>query len=95
MKKSLSHGPPAHNQGIRYSFLDERIGMLEDVPMHDSAWLLIALMWSLPWKGFALWRAARNKQSAWFIVILLLQTVGILEIFYLFFFQQDKNEHTR
>lgn len=41
------------------------------------------LIWSLVWKGLALWRAARNGQSAWFVVMLVLNTLGILEIIYL------------
>ncbi|MBU0581136.1 MAG: hypothetical protein KKA19_08150 [Candidatus Margulisbacteria bacterium] len=53
--------------------------------------MMLAFIWSLPWKGVALWKAARNKQIAWFIAILLLQTVAILEMVYLFFFQKDKN----
>jgi hypothetical protein len=55
-------------------------------------WLLIAIiLWSLPWKGVALWKAARHNQPAWFVALLIVNTVGILEITYLFFFQRDKN----
>ena len=35
----------------------------------------------------ALWRAGRNNQPAWFAVMLILNTAGILEICYLLFFQ--------
>jgi len=55
-----------------------------------SGWLslLIALaVWELVWKGLALWRAGKNKQLAWFVVMLVLNTAGILEIIYLVFFQ--------
>lgn len=48
-------------------------------------WMLI-LVWSLAWKGWALWRAAQNKALAWYIAILVLSTIGILEIIYIFFF---------
>lgn len=47
---------------------------------------LILYIWSLLWKGFALWRSAHLKQRNWFIAILVLNTVGILEIIYLFKF---------
>lgn len=48
-------------------------------------WLLpIVIIWSLAWKGLALYRAARLEQKAWFVVLLLVNTAGILEIFYLF-----------
>jgi len=38
------------------------------------------------WKGFALWRAARAGQSAWFVALLIVNSAGLLEIAYLVFF---------
>jgi len=38
----------------------------------------------------ALWRAASLKQRNWFVGILILNTVGILEIVYLFLFAKKK-----
>jgi len=52
---------------------------------------LLAILWTLPWKGVALWKAARNCQKVWFVAMLILQTLGILEILYILFFQKDKN----
>jgi methionyl-tRNA synthetase len=50
--------------------------------------LIIALvLWSVIIKGFALWYAARGSQKGWFIVLLLINTLGILEIIYLVFFR--------
>ncbi|MDB5190436.1 MAG: hypothetical protein JWN49_762 [Parcubacteria group bacterium] len=49
-------------------------------------------IWTLAWKGFALWYAARNHQKKWFIVLLILNTIGILEIVYLLWFRRDKQE---
>jgi len=46
--------------------------------------LLILVAWSLAWKGLALWRAAKRGEKIWFIVFLLVNTAGILEIVYLF-----------
>jgi hypothetical protein len=40
-------------------------------------------IWSLAWKGMALWVAARRGHTVWFIVFLVINLVGILEIFYL------------
>jgi methionyl-tRNA synthetase len=54
-----------------------------------TAIILIAL-WTIPWKGVALWKSARNNQIGWFIVMLILNTVGILEITYIFFFSKKK-----
>lgn len=55
--------------------------------------LVIAALWSLPWKGVALWKAAGQKQQGWFIALLVLNTFAILEITYLFYFSKpDKKE---
>lgn len=52
-------------------------------------WLFIlGLAWSLGWKGWALWIAARLDQKVWFIVLLLVNTLGILDIFYIFYFSK-------
>lgn len=52
-------------------------------------WLFVLFMiWSLAWKGIALWKSARNKDKVWFIVLLLVNTLGILEIFYIFVFSK-------
>ena len=52
--------------------------------------IVLAVIWSLPWKGVALWRAAGNKQLAWFLALLLVNTLGILEIIYIFGFSKKK-----
>ncbi len=41
------------------------------------------IIWSLVWKGLALWRAARLKQVGWYIALLIINTLGIFEIIYL------------
>ncbi len=55
-----------------------------------TATLLVVSVWSLVWKGFALWRAGRNSQRNWFIAMLILNTAGILEIVYIFYFSKPK-----
>jgi len=47
--------------------------------------LAVLILWSLVWKGLALWRAAKRGDKIWFVVFLILNTAGILEIIYLFF----------
>lgn len=46
------------------------------------------LIWSIVWKGLALWQAARRGDKVWFIVLLVVNTVGILEILYLYVFSK-------
>ncbi len=43
------------------------------------------VLWILFWKGLALWKAASLRQRYWFVAILVLNTLGILEIIYYFF----------
>ena len=47
--------------------------------------LILIIAWNLVWKGFALWHAAKRGEKWWFIILLVLNTVGVLEIIYLFF----------
>jgi len=48
------------------------------------------LAWSIFWKGLALWHAARRNDYIWFIVMVIVNTLGILEIIYLFFFAKKR-----
>jgi hypothetical protein len=53
--------------------------------------LYVLIIWSGIWKGITLWRSARNKQLIWYILLLIVNTAGILEILYLIFFQRNRN----
>lgn len=59
-------------------------------------WVMIGvaviIIWSLTWKGLALWHSARNSQKVWFIVLLVINTLGILEILYLVFWRANKKK---
>ena len=46
--------------------------------------IIIIALWTVFWKGLALWHSARRGAAAWFIALLIINTVGILEIVYLF-----------
>jgi len=52
--------------------------------------ILALLVWSIYWKGRALWKAARQNDKIWFIVLLVVNTVGILEILYIYLFSKKK-----
>lgn len=62
------------------------------LPEIPTIFLFVIFMWSLFWKGIALWRAANLGQRNWFVGILVINTVGILELIYLFFFAKKKLE---
>ncbi len=57
--------------------------------------LIIGILWSAVWKGIALWKCGRNNQLAWFIVLLIVNTFGILEIIYLLSFQKKQERRLR
>ncbi|HEX5429982.1 MAG TPA: DUF5652 family protein [Patescibacteria group bacterium] len=52
--------------------------------------IAIVIVWSFIWKALALWRAARNGAKVWYIVLLIVNTLGILEILYLYVFSKRK-----
>jgi len=52
---------------------------------HIPLWLvIIGIVWVIAWKGVALWKAARLSHKKWFIVLIVINTLGILEIIYIF-----------
>ena len=58
----------------------------------NSNWLYLLLLWVLPWKGVALWKAAKNSQKKWFIALLVVNTMALLEIVYIFYFNKPKQK---
>lgn len=60
------------------TFLNIRGGM-------GLASFMIVAIWTLLWKGLALWQSAKRGQRVWFCILLVVSTFGILEIIYLFF----------
>ena len=49
-----------------------------------ALFLFLVVVWTLAWKGWSLWLAARRHEKTWFIVLLLLNTAGIVDIIYIF-----------
>lgn len=50
--------------------------------------LIIVALIDLVLKGFALWKSARRGQTVWFVVLLILNTAGILPAIYLLVFSK-------
>jgi len=61
---------------------------LNSVIQKSPLLLAIFLLWSISWKGVALWKASKKDSKFWFIIILTFNTVGLLEIAYIFFLQK-------
>lgn len=53
--------------------------------------IVLVSVWSVVWKAIALWKAARRNEIVWYIVFLLINTAGILEIIYIFAVAKDDN----
>ena len=53
------------------------------------------VLWTLIWKGFALWTSARKGSKAWFILLLIINTFGILEIIYIYLIAKKSEENEK
>jgi len=57
--------------------------------IQNNPWVIVLIMaWVLPWKGYALWIAAKKEHKYWFVIILVANTLAILDILYIFFFSK-------
>lgn len=57
-----------------------------EVLSQNNLWVfVIAMLWTLPWKGYALWTASKMGHRRWFIALIILNTFAILDIFYIFY----------
>lgn len=55
--------------------------------MNDPKFVLLftaIAIWALVWKGIALWKASKEGRKIWFIILLATNTLGILEIIYIY-----------
>jgi hypothetical protein len=61
------------------------------IPLNNNLVAFILIIWSISIKGLGLWKASRNNQKYWFVAILVVNTLGILELVYIKFFQKNLN----
>lgn len=71
---------------------EEVFAMWIHIPPELMAVIIVVTIWSSIWKAIAMWKSARNNQIVWFVCVLIFNTVGLLEIIYLAFFQRDRND---
>ncbi|MEK6757962.1 MAG: DUF5652 family protein [Nanoarchaeota archaeon] len=50
--------------------------------------LIVIIIWEVVWKLIAMWKAAKNNSSIWFVVLAVVNSVGILPILYIFLFSK-------
>lgn len=58
------------------------------------AFIVTLSVWSLAWKGIALWKAARLSHKNWFIALLVVNTLGLLDIAYIFLVARKEEGET-
>ncbi len=70
--------------------------MFNEQFLNDHIWFILAI-WLFDYilKAIALWIAARKEAKAWFILILILNTVGILPLAYIFYFSKQERNNPR
>ena len=58
-------------------------------------WLILILIIVITLKGLAMWQSARRGQKIWFVALLIVNTVGLLEIIYLaYYYFKNKRKNT-
>ena len=61
--------------------------LIQGIPLPVLILLGVLMIWTMIWKGIALWTSARKNHIVWFIIFVLpINTAGILEILYIFLF---------
>jgi len=68
-------------------------------PIHQGIHPIIILflgilaIWSLVWKGLGMWKAGKKDSRVWFVVLLIFNTLGILDILYIYVFSKYKSKY--
>jgi len=59
---------------------------LQALELLNQYWYLFLMLsvWEVSWKGFALWMSARRGHWIWFIACLVIHSLAILPIIYIF-----------
>ncbi|HBU07107.1 MAG TPA: hypothetical protein DEB09_03400 [Candidatus Magasanikbacteria bacterium] len=57
-----------------------------------TIFIITLIIWSGIWKGVALWKSARNNHLGWFITFMFINTLGILEILYIYVFSKKQSD---
>lgn len=65
-----------------------------DYHISDAEMVTLGLLavWDLAWRGIALWQSSRRQQKTWFILLLLINSAGILPIAYLIIYRGGREQ---
>lgn len=65
-----------------------------NLPSNLAPWQLllfyILTIWTIVWKGIALWRASKNDQKYWFMFLLIVNSFSVFDLLYLFRFSKKR-----
>ncbi|MBI4039942.1 hypothetical protein HY389_01155 [Candidatus Daviesbacteria bacterium] len=64
------------------------MNQLDQILNQYPALVWVFFAWSIFWKGRALWIAAKKASLYWFVALLLINTAGLLDIAYVYFFSK-------
>ena len=56
--------------------------------------LVLMIVWEFVWKLIAMWKAARKDSPIWFVVLAIVNSLGILSILYIYVFSEMKSKRT-
>jgi len=52
--------------------------------------IILLIIWTIAWKCYSVWTAVKKNHKGWFVVLLIFNTLGILDIIYIFFIAKKK-----
>ena len=92
--------PPA-KQKTNYNYCNNNVIEIIQLPLNNFStissqlgiplWLfMVILLWSVIWKLLAFWKSARKGHVIWFIAFAIINTLGIIEILYIYIFSNIK-----
>lgn len=61
-------------------------------PIANKGVFILLVVWTMVWKGLALWKAGRKNDMLWFVILFLVSTVGILDIIYYYHISKRKRK---
>ena len=61
-------------------------------PIETICFLLVVVIWDLIWKLTAMWKASKRGSKVWFVLLMVINSLGILPILYHLFAKDDKIE---
>lgn len=76
-----------------FNFIEQMNSVQAYLEQHPIVFLAL-FAWTIYWKGMALWKASKRNEQKWFIAILVLNTIGILDILYIYIFSERGKKNT-